>query len=376
MTDLVIFNDVEWTPPVRAKLVKAPVVKLSVRFPGSDLEDMTPKHRKSFDQHFREFDKRFDALGKAKIKLIQEAIDDVEARLAAKQTKEPPETVVATANKLLEQAFKTFEQEILKLAQTCYEEALAKAAADMKMRLVKARAKAAAKITVIALLILTAAALTIAASVVTGGAAAPIIIGAILTGGAAIYKVYKEVHGGWANAANQIKQIRADIAELEKARAELAKLVEKQKTLGETALGDKLKAARTLMSGKLSGLDKHVGQLDKYVFEAREKLAAKKAELADVIQQARSSGDASLVKKADGLEWAIQEALSALEDMKQVQTEAAKVRAEFEKQKLPPLGPLDKLVQRVHEAGPFLKKVVDGAKEVVDLAQKLHKALA
>ncbi len=375
MTNLVIFNDVEWKPPIKSELLKPPVVKLSVRFPGTDLDEMTGKHRKSFDKHFKSFDTKFDALGKSKIKEIQEAVSDTEQRLREKKTKQPPEQVVETANKLLAQAFKVFEQQIQKLAQDCYEDALAQACAEMKLRLVKARAKAVAKIVVISLLILTAAALTIAASAVTGGAAAPIVIAAILTGGAALWKVYKEVRGGWANATNQIKQIQKDIAELEEATKTLKSIGEKQKALGEAALSDKLKAAKTLLSGKLDGLDKHVGQLDKFVFEAREQLKAQQADLALVLQKARDSGDPGLVKKADALELAIKESMTALSGMKDVQTEAAKVRAEFAAQKLPELGALDRLVQRVHEAGPYLKKVADGVKEVIDLAQKLSAAL-
>ncbi len=375
MTSLVIFNDVEWKPPIKSELLKAPLVKLSVSFPGSDLDEMTDKHRKSFDKHFKGFDAKFDALGKSKIKEIQEAVSDTEQRLREKKTKQTPEQVVETANKLLAQAFKVFEQQIQKLAQDCYEEALAKAYADMKMRLVKARAKAVAKIVVISLLILTAAALTIAASAVTGGAATPIIIGAVLTGGAALWKVYKEVRGGWANATNQIKQIQKNIAELEEATKSLKSIGEKQRTLGEAALSDKLKAAKTLLSGKLDGLDKHVGQLDKFVFEAREQLKSQQADLALVLAKARESGDTGLVKKADTLELAIKDSMTALSGMKDVQTEAAKVRAEFAAQKLPELGALDRLVQRVHEAGPYLKKVADGVKEVIDLAQKLSAAL-
>lgn len=375
MPDLVVFNDVEWKPPIRCELLTPPVVKLSLKFPGSDLEDMTDKHRKAFDRHFKAFDAKFDALGKSKIKEIQEAVAETEQRVREKKTKETPEQVVSTANKLLEQAFAVFEQQIRELAQECYEAALEKAYKEMKMRLVKARAKAAAKIVVISLLILTAAGLAIAASVVTGGAAAPVIIGAIVTGGAALWKVYKEVNGGWASAANQIKLIETDLADLRKATEALRIIGEKQKTLGETALADKLKAAKTLLSGKLDGLDQHVGQLDKFVFEAREKLKAQQAELAEVVKKARDTGDASLVKKADALEWSIQESHTALGGMASVQTEAAKVREAFAAQTLPELGALDRLVQKVKEAGPFLKKVADGVKQVVDLAQKLHAAL-
>ncbi len=93
MTNLVIFNDVEWKPPIRSELLKPPVVKLSVRFPGTDLEDMTDKHRKSFDKHFKGFDTKFDALGKAKIKEIQEAVDHTEKRLREKQTKERTDNI-------------------------------------------------------------------------------------------------------------------------------------------------------------------------------------------------------------------------------------------------------------------------------------------
>jgi hypothetical protein len=195
MANVFIFNSLPWNPPVisKKKFLTAPKLTLNVSWSDEDVREMPAKQKTIFTTAFNQlFDTRFNKLGNDRIKAIQDAMDATEAQIESKPTKEAREEVVATANKMLEKAFITFQDEIEALCAACYKEAFEKSLKEMKQKLVKAKAKAVAKIVIVSLLILTAAALAIAASVASGGAAAPLILGAIVTGGSALWKVYKE----------------------------------------------------------------------------------------------------------------------------------------------------------------------------------------
>jgi len=212
-----VFNNLKWKPPIAAKYLSTPEVQLNLAYPDDEIKPMVAKQRAIFDKKFNDaFNSKFDAQGKAKTKVIQDAVKDFESKLPGK-TKEQAAELVNTANVLLKQAIAVWQMEMQKLCDECATKAYEESVKAMKAKLVKAQIKSVCKIVLVGALILTAAGLAIAATVVTGGALAPIVLGALVTGGTALYKVYKLYDGEWATASNKIKEIQGDITKLEAA---------------------------------------------------------------------------------------------------------------------------------------------------------------
>ena len=183
MGQIHVFNKLKWKPPIATKLLKMPELELNLSYPDDDIKTMPGKQKDVFDKTFKSsFDSKFQTLSSAKIKEVQDAVKWTEDKIPDKKTEKEKEEVVETANKLLKQAFTVWQQQVEKLCDDCVQKAFEESIKVMKMKLVKAKLKSICKIVVISLLILTAAGLAIAATVVTGGALAPIVIGAIVTG--------------------------------------------------------------------------------------------------------------------------------------------------------------------------------------------------
>lgn len=374
MSSFVVFNDVEWKPPVKTTLLTAPVVKIKVEFPDDDLKEMVDKQRKAFDAEFKKFDAEFNKLGQQKIKTVQEAITWTEKRVAEKKTPNERKEVVETANKMLKQAFDVFQLEIAKLAQKWFDAAVEKSYQVMKMKIVKARAKAIAKIVVIVLLTLTVAALSIAATVATGGAAAPLVIGALVVGIKAAWSVYKTIDKEWVNAQKQMAVVQKDVDTLKAATGKL-ETARREATTGATGTRDKLKALTAAISGKMVDLDKHVGQLDKFIFQASQALKKQNDELNKISDQFNKSGDQALTKQANELMLNIMRSLGALRAMDDVKTQAKEIKAAWDREQKLDLGRLDAPLKKVNEAAPFLIQVGTLGKQVFSASEKLAKAL-
>lgn len=371
MGKFVVFNKVEWKAPIKSTLLTTPVLRLDVSFPDKDLADMTKKHRAAFDKSFKEFDKEFHKLGTSKIKEVQSAVEWTEERIKQKDRKEAEE-VVETANKMLVKAFKTFESQIRKLAQKCYDRAIVQSYKAMKMRLVRATAKATAIITIIALLTLTAAALTIAASVASGGAVGWIVLGAIATTLGAVATVVAAVGAHWSKAENVIKKIKADIQTLQSALDKLSELEEFARRTGTTTTKDKIQKEAAIIKGKLlSNLDKHVGQLDKFIFKTREELKKQKKDLEKISAKIAKSGDKDLEKKSNKLIRQTIQSERALAKIEIVKAEAKHIQALWDKHEIPKLNKFEKALRELAEAATIIKAMVKGGKDVGMAAKDL-----
>lgn len=387
MANFIVFNKVEWKPPIRSKLLTAPKLKLDVSFSDHDLKEMVGKQRAAFDKSFKAFDAKFHKLASQKIKAVQAGVDWTEGRIVKKATKKEREEVLNTANKLLEKAFKTFESEIRTLAQKCYEDAIRQSCKAMKSKMTKATAKCIVRISIIVLLTLTAAGLAIvaagagiAATVGTGGAAAPLIVvlaalGAVATGAAALYSSYKTVVTGWANSKNQIKIINKDIDKLKGQAKELEKL----KALATTGSPEKftqLKKFSATITGKLVFLDKDVGQLDKYIFKVSKEIKKQNDEMTKLAAKINKSGDKKLQKKANKLSADLMKSIGSLREMDDVRTEAQKVQKVWESKQTLSFGKLEGAIQKLVKAGPFLIEVGKGLKEIGTQASAVVKVLS
>jgi len=373
MGNFVVFNNVDWAPPVKSQLLTPPKLKISVSFPDDDLKQMVDKQRKAFDEEFKKFDADFHKLASFKIRAVQDAIDWTEERIKQKP-KDERQAVADTANKLLTNAFLTFQDEIQSLAQRHFDKSVEKSYSVMKMKLVKAKAKAIAKIAIIVLLTLTAAGLAVAATVVTGGAAAPVIIGAIVAGASALWSVYKTVQSGWANASNQMKVISKDTETLKTAAGKLQELKALQSTGDKKAL-DGFAKMKALLDGKMVDFTKHVGQLDKYIFEVSQGIDKQNKEMAGLMKRINESGDAKLRAQANTLSRQLMESIGALRAMGDVSAEAARVKSAWDATQTVDLGKFEVALRKVNDAAPFIVDVAKGGKALFDGAKGLAAAL-
>lgn len=355
MGQFVVIKELEWKPPVQSKLLKVPVVKISAIIDDDkELTEMVTKQRQAFDAEFKKFDADFTKLGTQKIKVIQDAIKFTEERIVAKSDPKEREKVVEGANQLLKQAFLTFQQEIQALLEKHFKASVEKSQKVMKMKITKSRAKAVAKIVIVGLLILTALGLSIAATVVTGGAAAPIAVAVVLGSLKAAYSMYQNVTTNWNSATNQMKLISEDVSKLTAA----TKTLEEQKALattGSTGAMDKVRKAKAAVDGQLVSLDKHVGQLDKYIFQTSQSLKKQNDKLNEMMVEINKGNDPKLKKSANDLSADIMKSIGELRAMSVVTEQAAEIRKAWENQeKIVNLGRFGGALRTIAEVAPFI----------------------
>jgi len=368
MGQIFVFNKLKWNPPIASKMLKAPELELNLAYPDDQIKPMPDKQRTIFDSKFKGyFDGKFNSTSQARMKQIQDAVKWTEERIAQKPTAKEKTEVVETANQLLKQAFASWQGEIQKLCDECVMKAYEESVKAMKMKLVKAQIKSIAKIVLIAGLVLTAAGLAIAASVVTGGALAPIVIGAIATGATALYKAYKVYDSQWASSSNTIKAIQADIKLLE---AAIAKYQKAEKSYAGTA--DKAKAFIAGLQAPVQAIDKHVGQLDKYIFEMQQQIKEQNAKLDELNKQAKNPEVDKAVKTCQA---ALDKANDSLKDIGEAKGEAAEIKKSYAAQKIPDYGRLNKLVVAAQSNSGTLQTVGTALKSCFASLKKLGVAV-
>ncbi len=362
-----VFNKLKWKPPVAAKLLTPPELELNLAYPDNEIAPMPGKQRSIFDSKFKSFfDSKFNSMSTERMKTIQEAIKWTEARLPGKNKAEMEE-VVNTSNKLLKQAFDTWQSEIQKTCDECVQKAYEESVKAMKLKLVKAQIKSIAKIVLIAGLVLAAAALTIAATVVTGGALAPLVIAAIATGASALYKAYKVYDSEWATASNKIKEIEADIKKLQTA-------VDAYKKTEKSYSGkfDTVKAFKATLLAPVDDIEKHVGQLDKFIFSLQTSLKEQKAKLAEVKAKASNKEVDAAVTQCNA---SIDKANDQLAAIGEAKSAAAKMKADYSAQKLPDYGKLNAVVAKISSNASTMQGVGSSLKTCFTSLKKLGVAI-
>jgi hypothetical protein len=366
-----VFNKLKWKPPVATKYLTAPELELDLAYPDDSIRTMPEKQRTVFDTKFKaSFDSKFNAMGQAKIKQIQEAIKWTEERIAQKAKPEEKEEVVQTANKLLKQAFDTWQSEMQKTCDECVAKAYEDSVKAMKMKLIKAQIKSVAKIVLIAGLILTAAALVIAASVATGGALTPLILGAIATGGAALYKAYKVYSSEWATSSNKIKEIQGDIKKLEAGIKTYQKL-EKIKS-GKL---DKVKAFKESLLSPITDLDKHVGQLDKFIFEMNAALMEQHNKLTELANNTKDANAPEVVAAVRDCQGNIEKAADSLKGIEDCKAAAVEIKTQYNAQKVPDFGKLSTALNRIAGSSSVLMTIGQSLKTAFTALKKLGVAI-
>ncbi len=366
MGTIFVFNKLKWKPPIASKMLTTPELELNLAYPDDEIAPMPGKQRTVFDTKFKaSFDSKFNAMSAARMKQIQDAVKWTEERLTGKSEKEMKETV-DTANKMLKQGFDAWQNEIATLCDQCVTSAFEESIKAMKLKLTKAKIKSIAKIVLIGGLILTAAALAIAASVVTGGALAPLILAAIGTGGAALWKAYKVYDSEWATSSNKIKEIEGDIKKLQTA-------IDAYKKTEKSYAGklDKVKAFKETLLAPVSDIDKHVGQLDKFIFELQGSLKEQKDKLLELQKQsqgAKSSEVDTAIKTSIGN---IDKATDQLKAIADCRGAAAQMKTDYAAQKLPDYGKLNAVVAKLGSCSTNVQSVGSSISTCISSLKKI-----
>jgi hypothetical protein len=340
LKDGVVIDVPAWKVPVIAKkkLLKQPEIAVDIKFSTDDVKEMPDKQFKSFEKAFeKRFTPEFNKMSNGWFGDMQKTMDTTEEALE-KLGKEKPgkgepkklmEDIVAKANALLQAKCKTWIEMARKLAQKAYDEAYTESIKEMKLKITKAKAKIGVKIAIMVLLTLTAAALTIAASVVTmgaGAAIAPVVIAALGVAGKALLGSANQVLKNYDVLATTIAAVETDVKAVIKANTTI--LAARQKTAGTF---DKLKAFKAYMSADLAALDKHVGQLDKFVAVARDstlKQIKSLQDMADDLAKAKSgSPEAGKIEaKVLSTQKSLDSALKSMKEMDDVRTSAKEAK--------------------------------------------------
>lgn len=392
LKDGVVIDVPSWKVPVIAKkkLLKQPEIAVDIKFDTADVKEMPDKQFKVFEQAFeKRFTPEFNKMSNGWFGDMQKTMDITEEAIEKlgkeKNLKGDPkklmEDVVTKANAGLNAKCKTWIEMARKLAQKAYDDAYAESIKQMKLKITKAKAKIGVKIAFMVLLTLTAAAVTIAVSVVTmgaGAAIAPVVIAALITGGKAIFGSVTEITSSYDVLANTIAATETDVKNIVKSNQSY--LAARQKTAGTF---DKIKAFKDYMSADLISLEKHVGQLDKFVAVARDKTLKQiksLQELADQLAKAKSGSPEAdkLEKQILSTQKSIDSALKALKEIDEVRKQAAEA-SEAAKKYSPEdvVKVLPKLVQGLTKlkAGiGFVNEVKGPIKTIVEGIQKLAAA--
>jgi len=215
-------------------------------------------------------------------------------------------------------------------------------------------------------LILTAAGLAIAATVVTGGALAPIVLGALVTGGTALYKVYKLYDGEWATASNKIKEIQGDITKLEAA----IKAYKKTETLYAGA-SDKLNAFKAALTAPVSDIDKHVGQLDKFIFDLRNNLKEQNAKCVELEAKIKAASSPEAEASLKAAKASLAKADDTLKAIDEIKSSAAAIKQQYAAAKVPDFGKLNSVVAKLNSNSGTVSQVGSAMKTCFTSLKKI-----
>lgn len=349
----VIIDVPRWQIPVlvQHKLVTQPELAVSIKFSTDDVKEMPNEQFLAFEKAFEPlFTAEFRSMSKEWFKLTQTEIDHFETEMMKRfpidpttktlaanvdeNIKDRVETLIAQMNAKLQRLCLKWQEKAGRIAEAAYKKAYEASIIAMKGKITKAKAKIAAKVALVVLLTLTAAALSIFLGVATipaGTAIAAVVLTAIKTGSDAIGKSISEIIKNYDAMGKVITAIEKDTLKIQKANEAILRA--SKKTAGNF---DKVKAFISYMSSDVESLNKHVGELDKFVAIAKDKtikLIKHLHELADKLANAKkdSREAAKLEKQVLDTQRSIDDTLEALNHIDDVKRAAAEVVAASKK---------------------------------------------
>lgn len=215
---------------------------------------------------------------------IRKAMEDTEKAI----TKKPPadmDTFLKVANSAIEQGLKIWrEVEIVRLAERCIEKVYDAVEKALKKAVTRKKVKTVLKIVVLVLITLAVAAVSIAATVLTGGALAGVVLAAIGTGVGAIIASGKIIKAEYDSYNGVMGKIKKDIEELEKA-------VSYQEKKATVAVWRKL-GPKEKVKLLIGGCGPIMKKMDSHIMEAEGKMILLRKEFhAAVLKANETAGD-------------------------------------------------------------------------------------
>ena len=311
-------DDFETKSPDTNIVAKAPAAKVAYEFDidaelktdeGKELQGfITAEFTKKMKEWRTEQQKKFDEAIKWTVdnyKKKKEAA--TKAKELDKFTKEM-EQFTETTNKLLQQGIDTMLSQVKTTANDMVKKAIEAVNKKLKRKILLKKVAAVAKIIVYSGIILAAAALSIAATVLTAGAAAPLIVGVIAAAVPAVKKIADTANKAWPSQEKAAATLSSNLSAYMKAYAyEIKKQEDEQiRTLGPkerikralnsvsgarkdaiVALKDfetwtnNIKMAVEMMAQKAGGLSEQVDKLSKEAGELKKSKEFMALEVAD-----------------------------------------------------------------------------------------------
>lgn len=241
----------------KGKMFKQPKCEFTVAHAVPEGEDET-ETKLLRAAYAKLWEKNFTKLEKKRSAEFKKAMDGTEKDIEKKDYSEDQlKKFIETANQLIKQGLKTFQNEVQSLATTCMEQVYDYVEKKLKKKMTRKKIKTGLKITALVLITLAVAAASIAATVLTGGVAAVVIAAAIGTGVGALITSGKTIKKEYDSYKGFLDKIEKDINAITKA----VEYQEKKKKASEfRKLGpkEKVKLLMAGTSGHVKSLKKHL----------------------------------------------------------------------------------------------------------------------
>jgi len=267
----------------KGKMFKQPKCEFTVAHTVPEGEDAT-ETKLLRAAYAKLWEKNFNKLEKKRAAEFKSAMDGTEKDIEKKDYDEAKlKKFIETANQLIKQGLKSFQNEVQSLAVTCMEQVYDYVEKKLKKKMTRKKIKTGLKITALVLITLAVAAASIAATVLTGGAAAVVIaaaigtgVGALVSSGKVIKKEYDSYKGFLDKIEKDIKAIDKNVAYQEKKKkaAEFRKLGPKEK-------------AKLLMAGTGG----HVKSLKKHLDDGATRMLLMRKHMHEAIVNANDARD-------------------------------------------------------------------------------------
>ena len=252
----------------KGKMFKQPECKFQLAHVIPEGE--SPEETKLIEAAYKKlFETGFAKLEKERAAAIKKAMDETEKQIA----KKPPSNMdafLATANKLIQQGIDVWRQvEVPRLAAECLENVYKAVESKLKKKLQRKQVKTVLKIVALVLITLAVAAVSIAATVLTGGALAPLVAAAVVTGVGALIASGKTIKKGYDDYHNFLGKIEADIEKIDKAVAYQEKKAPKLAAGVKLGPKEKVKLMFATTGGDVKALKKHLADAEASFLLAR-----------------------------------------------------------------------------------------------------------
>jgi len=303
MTFTIEFTDTFTTKSPDASILSAPSATVKYSF-DADTDIKTDEGKQLQGIIAVEFQKKMAGWKSDQEKKFNEAIKwtvenykkKKEAAIKANETQKfaaEMEKFAETASQMIKQGILVMQSQVEAAGKEMFKKAIESIAKKAKRAITIKKVVAVLKIVAFVGIIIAVAALSIAATVVTGGAAAPLILGAIMTGLGAAKKIYDTANKAWPTRAKAATALVSAFAAYQTALAYEEKKIEDEK-IRDLGPKERLKRVMNSVGGKRKDVIGAIKELEVWgnaIKASIEKLAQETDGMSGDILKLGKSGD-------------------------------------------------------------------------------------